>query len=79
MASLETTDSNDNYETRELAWEIQQPHPDQQRIKFFLEDGACLRSALRMANMAERELMKRPQLRTLVQRHLNDHKEGVPH
>lgn len=79
MASLETETENDNYETRELAWEIQQPHPDQQRIKFFLEDGACLRSALRMANMAERDLMKRPQLRPLVQRHLDGNKDGVPH
>lgn len=67
--ALETV-ADDNYETRELAWELQQPHPDQQRIKFFLDDGADLRRALRMANMAEKDLLKRPALRPLVQRHL---------
>lgn len=70
MGQLETT-GDVSYETRELAWELQQDHPDQQRIKFFLDNAACLRSALRMANMAEKDLMKRPALRPLVQRHLN--------
>jgi hypothetical protein len=70
MGQLETADA-DSYETRELAWELQQAHPDQQRIKFFLDNAADLRSALRMANMAERDLMKRPALRPLVQRHLH--------
>lgn len=70
MGQLDTP-ADDNYETRELAWELQQPNPDQQRIKFFLDDGADLRSALRMANMAEKDIMKRPALRPIVQRHLN--------
>ena len=70
MGQLETTDTA-SYETRELAWELQQAHPDQQRIKFFLDNAACLRSALRLANMAEKDLMKRPALRPLVQRHLH--------
>jgi len=73
MGQIETAD-NVSYETRELAWELQQDHPDQQRIKFFLDNSACLRSALRMANMAEKDLMKRPALRPFVQRHLHSGK-----
>ncbi len=75
MGQLETADTT-TYETRELAWELQQPHPDQQRIKFFLDNAADLRSALRMANMAEKDLMKRPALRPFVARHLNGRTEN---
>lgn len=72
MGQLETSapEGEASYETRELAWELQQDHPDQQRVKFFLDNAACLRSALRMANMAEKDILKRPALRPLVQRHL---------
>lgn len=79
MGHLDTAPENDSYETRELAWELQQAHPDQQRIRFFLDNAACLRSALRMANLAEQDLLKRPALRPLVQRHLNGGGKAAGH
>ncbi|HYD19287.1 MAG TPA: hypothetical protein VEF76_12495 [Patescibacteria group bacterium] len=78
MGRLDTTAATDTYETRELAWELQQPHPDETRIKFFIEHEACLRSALRMANMAEKDLLKRPNLRGL-QKHLHSMDEKTSH
>lgn len=74
MARLDTTADLDSYETRELAWELQQPHPDEQRIKFFVEHEACVKSALRLANMAEKDLLKRPSLRSL---HKHLHASGA--
>ncbi|MCC7038509.1 MAG: hypothetical protein IT560_14565 [Alphaproteobacteria bacterium] len=71
MARLDTHADPESYETRELAWELQQPHPDEQRIKFFVEHEACVKSALKLANMAEKDLLKRPSLRVL-HKHLHD-------
>ncbi|MBL8712252.1 MAG: hypothetical protein JNM12_05085 [Alphaproteobacteria bacterium] len=71
MARLDTQADPESYETRELAWELQQPHPDEQRIKFFVEHEACVKSALKLANMAEKDLLKRPSLR-LLHKHLHD-------
>lgn len=71
MGQLDKTFYNESYETRELAWELQQPHPDQGRVRLFLEQEADLRRALRMANIAEADLVKKPALRSLhLERHL---------
>jgi len=60
-----------SYETRELAWELQQEHPDQQRIRLFLEQGADVRHAMTMAGLQENDLTRRPMLKPLqLQRHL---------
>jgi hypothetical protein len=65
MGQLDKTFNGESYETRELAWELQQPHPDQGRVRFFLEQEADLRAALRMANIEERDILKKPALRPL--------------
>lgn len=71
MGQLDATFTGENYETRELAWELQQPHPDQQRIRYLLDSTADLRAALRLANIGEKEILKRPALRPLqLQRYL---------
>ena len=71
MGQLDVTFTGENYETRELAWELQQPHPDQQRIRYLLDTEADLRMALRLANIGEKEILKRPALRPLqLQRYL---------
>lgn len=71
MGQLDKTFNTESYETRELAWELQQSHPDQGRVRLFLEQEADLRSALRMANIAETDLIKKPALRSLhLERHL---------
>lgn len=72
MAQLDTDVQHESYETRELAWELQQPHPDQQRIRLFLENNADLRAALRIAKIAEKELSRKPGLKSLrLQCHLD--------
>ncbi len=71
MGQLDKTFNSESYETRELAWELQQSHPDQGRVRLFLEQEADLRSALRMANIAEADIVKKPALRSLhLERHL---------
>jgi len=71
MGQLDVTFTGENYETRELAWELQQPHPDQARIRYLLDTEADLRMALRLANIGEKEILKRPALRPLqLQRYL---------
>lgn len=71
MGQLDKTFNTESYETRELAWELQQSHPDQGRVRLFLEQEADLRSALRMANIAEADIVKKPALRSLhLERHL---------
>ncbi len=60
-----------NLETRELAWELQQEHPDQRRIKYLMENDADLRVAMQLAALSEKELLRRPALKPLqLQRHL---------
>jgi hypothetical protein len=71
MGQLDKTFNDESYETRELAWELQQPHPDQGRVRLFLEQEADLRRALHLANIAEADLVKKPALRSLhLERHL---------
>ncbi len=73
MGQLDKTFTAESYETRELAWELQQPHPDQQRIRFLLDTEADLRMALRLANIGEKEILKRPALRPLqLQKYLRE-------
>lgn len=61
----------ESYETRELAWELQQNQPDQQRIRMFLENQADLREALKIAAIDEREILRKPALKPLqLQKHL---------
>lgn len=61
----------DTYETRELGWELQQEHPDQQRIRLFLEQGADLKAAMTLAGLKESDLARRPTLKPLqLQRRL---------
>ena len=58
-------------ETRELVWELSQPHIDRARIRFLIDTGASVRDALRLADIDEKQLMKSPQLRVLqLHRHL---------
>ncbi|TAL39613.1 MAG: hypothetical protein EPN97_01990 [Alphaproteobacteria bacterium] len=64
MGQLDRT-ATDTYETRELAWELQQGHPDVQRIKFLLDNQADLRAAMRIANIQMKDLLKNPHLRQL--------------
>lgn len=64
MGQLDTT-ATDSYETRELAWELQQEHPDTQRIKFFLDSQADLRAAMRLAGLQMKDLLKKPAFRAL--------------
>lgn len=60
-----------NLETRELAWELQQEHPDQRRIKYLMENDADLRVAMQLAALSEKELLRRPALKPLqLHRHL---------
>lgn len=69
MGQLDRT--GDSYETRELAWELQQDHPDVQRIRFFLDNDADLRAAMRLANLQMRDLLRKPGLKALsLQKHL---------
>ena len=61
----------ESYETRELAWELQQNQPDQQRIRMFLENQADLREALKIAEIDEQEVLRKPALKPLqLQKHL---------
>lgn len=61
----------ESYETRELAWELQQNQPDQQRIRMFLENQADLRQALKIAAIDEKEILRKPALKPLqLQKHL---------
>lgn len=63
----------ESYETRELAWELQQSQPDQQRIRMFLENQADLRQALKIADIKETELLRKPALKPLqLQKHLQN-------
>lgn len=64
MGQLDRT-ATDSYETRELAWELQQGHPDVQRIKFLLDNQGDLRAAMRIANIQMKDLLKNPALRQL--------------
>lgn len=57
--------NTDSYETRELAWELQQSHADQERIRFLIDTGADLRMALIMAKVNPKDLSKNPHLKPL--------------
>lgn len=60
-----------NLETRELAWELRQGHPDQQRIRYLMENAADLSAAMQIAGLDEKELLRKPALKPLqLQRHL---------
>lgn len=66
MGQLDQTFEADvNYETRELAWELQQARPDCQRIRLFLENAADLRAALRIADIKEADILRKPALKIL--------------
>lgn len=68
---VDTTFGTDSYETRELAWELQQPHADQERIRFLMDTGADLRIALMLAKINPKDLMKNPHLKPLqLHKHL---------
>lgn len=72
MGQLDNAFGNDSYETRELAWELQQGHADQERIRFLMDTGADLRSALSMAKITPKDLAKNPHLKPLqLQRYLD--------
>lgn len=64
MGQLDRSNT-ESYETRELAWELQQEHPDTQRIKFLLDGQGDLRAAMRIAGIQMKDLMKKPALRAL--------------
>ncbi|MDE1151427.1 MAG: hypothetical protein PW788_02725 [Micavibrio sp.] len=78
MGQLEKNFDSDSFETRELAWELQQAHPDQQRIRYLIDAEADVRGALRLANLQEKDLLKRPSLRSLqLQKHLHEPRADV--
>lgn len=52
-------------ETRELAWELNQNHPDQMRIKYLIENQADIKTALSIANLRIEQINKKPLLRQL--------------
>lgn len=64
MGQLDRSNT-ESYETRELAWELQQDHPDSQRVKFLLDSQADLRVAMRLANIQMKDLLKKPEIRQL--------------
>jgi hypothetical protein len=57
--------TTDSYETRELAWELQQVSPDAHRIKYLLDGQADLRAAMRLGNIQMKDLLRKPELRQL--------------
>ena len=60
-----------SFETRELAWELQQDHPDNHRVRYLMEKSANLREAMRMANVREQDLSRKAVLKPLqLHRHL---------
>lgn len=64
-------DDDISYETRELAWELTQPRIDSIRVRFLMETGAHIATALRLANLTAPQIMKHPQLKPLqLHRHL---------
>ena len=68
-----------NYETRELAWELTQPRIDSIRVKFLMEMGAHVATALRLAKLTAPEILKNPQLKPLqLQRHLETGQQTAP-
>lgn len=72
MGQIDTLESALSYETRELAWELQQQHIDQERIRYLMDLGADLKSALGLAHIEPAMLTKNPTLRQLqLQKHLN--------
>lgn len=79
MAQLDVVAApEDSYETRELAWELQQPHPDQQRVRLFIEQNADLRRAMELSHLKETDLAKKPALKALhLQRHLGSPQPGA--
>lgn len=73
MAQMDMTAQEDSYETRELAWELQQPHPDQQRVRMFIEQSADLRRAMELSHLKETDLARKPALKALhLQKHLQE-------
>ncbi len=79
MGRLDNSFGSDSYETRELAWELQQPHTDQERIRFLLDTGADLKSALLMAKLNPKDLLKNPHLKPLqLQKRLDAAAQGAP-
>lgn len=65
MGQLDQDYDEFSYETRELAWELQQSYPDQQRIRFLLENEADLKGALKMARLQPKDVLKKPSLKPL--------------
>lgn len=62
-------DDDLSYETRELAWELTQPRIDSIRVRFLIETGAHVATALHLAKLPPAAL-KNPQLKAL-QLHLH--------
>ena len=54
-----------SHETRELVWELQQPRPDAHRVRYLIESAADVALAMRMANLSEMDISRRPALRQL--------------
>lgn len=75
MGQIDTTFATESYETRELAWELQQSHPDQQRIRFLLENEANLPRALLLSKLRMEDILKKPALRQLQ---LQNRLEALP-
>lgn len=72
MGQIDTLESALSYETRELAWELQQQHIDQERIRYLMDQGADLKAALGLAHIEPATLTKNPTFRQLqLQKHLN--------
>lgn len=66
-------DDDISYETRELAWELTQPNIDSIRVRFLMETGAHVATALRIAKLSAPDVLKHPKLKPLqLHRHLDE-------
>jgi hypothetical protein len=61
----QSDNAEENYETRELAWELTQEHKDSGRIRFLIDTGADVRHAFQLAKLNEKDVLKNPLLRPL--------------
>lgn len=79
MSTIDTTSTeNENYETRELAWELQQQNPDAHRVKFLIDQEANIHAAMLLAKMQEKDLLKKSSLRHLkLQRYLHPSEKTI--
>jgi hypothetical protein len=65
MGTVHDSFADASAETRELAWELKQDHPDQMRIRFLIDNQADLKMALSLADLRIEQISKMPVLRQM--------------